>query len=224
MLRVAVLEKEMVAKDIIFELGKRLEQEWTFRYFTKISEFAKAWEQAPFQIVFFHERFNIDRVTKTFVLPNIETMFIYTMEGILPQDFHAKFQRILYMKQTNIKQEFERIYPQIQDFLNINKEFLFSYHNVSIPLKMSDIFYIEKEDKQLVYHTRRGDFRERKTMKKAWDDMQAYNFLWIHASYMVNVQYIIKIECDLVYLANVQLPLARARKQTVLNQLRGNIQ
>lgn len=151
MLRIAILEKEKIAKDIIFELGKMMEQDWTFQYFTKISEFAKAWEKAPFQIVFIHELFNIDRVTKSFVLTNTETMFIYTMQGTLPQDFNARFQRILYMKITNIKQEIERLYPSIKEFLKMNKEYLFSYNNVSIPLKISDIFYIEKDGKQLVY-------------------------------------------------------------------------
>ena len=94
-------------------------------------------------------------------------------------------------------------------------EYLFSYNNVQVPLKISDIFYIEKEDKYVLYHTRRGEFRERKSMKEAAAYFEPYHFLWIHSSYLVNMQYITRLESDHLILQKQQFPIARSRKQHV---------
>ena len=96
-------------------------------------------------------------------------------------------------------------------------EYLFSYNNVKVPLKISDIYYIEKEGKLLVYHTRRGEFRERKNMKDAYEIFKPYNFLWIHVSYLVNIMYIMKIENDMVMLPSLHLPISRSKKAEVLS-------
>lgn len=90
-------------------------------------------------------------------------------------------------------------------------------------MKISDIYYIEKEDKLLVYHTKRGEFRERKNMKDAYMDFRVYNFLWIHVSYLVNMSYIMKIENDMVMLPTVHLPISRSKKAEVLRTFHGFI-
>ena len=95
----------------------------------------------------------------------------------------------------------------------IRDRYLFSYNNVKVPLKISDIYYIEKEGKLLVYHTRRGEFRERKNMKDAYEIFKPYNFLWIHVSYLVNIMYIMKIENDMVMLPSLHLPISRSKKE-----------
>lgn len=221
MLRIAVLEKEEVAKELIFQLGKRLyPHEWSFQYFDRISEFARAQAKHAYQIVIFHEKFNVPRVTQSFVLSNPQSMFVYTMNGHLPQQSDSNFQRILYIHRSHVAQELDRIFPVIQQYLRNEEEYLFSYNNIKVPLKISNIYYIEKEDKLLVYHTSRGEFRERKSMKHAWTDMEKYHFLWIHASYMVNMQYITRVASDIMELGNVKLPIARARKQDVLKRMR----
>lgn len=53
---------------------------------------------------------------------------------------------------------------------------MFAYNNVEIPLRIADILYIEKEDKFLVYHTKRGEFRERKSMKAARSILRKITF------------------------------------------------
>ena len=72
---------------------------------------------------------------------------------------------------------------------------MFAYNNVEIPLRIADILYIEKEDKFLVYHTKRGEFRERK-------------------------RHITQMTPDTVYLQKIKLPIARARKNEVSEQIR----
>lgn len=113
----------------------------------------------------------------------------------------------------------QAVCPLIDRMLKKEEEYLFHYNNVSIPLRINDIFYIEKEDKYLIYHTRRGEFRERKSMKEAAAFFEGYDFLWIHVSYLVNMQYIAKIQQEHVYLDHIELPISRSKKASVIDKM-----
>lgn len=221
MLRVAILETEETAKDIMFELSSLLQsQDWSFQYFTKISQLATAQQTKDFHIIIFHEKFEIPRVSQTFVLNHPERVVIYTKKTLHKAEKEIlPFSRIFYIHRNHIKEDMRHIAPYIEQLLKKQEEYLFSYNNVEVPLKIADIYYIEKQDKNLVYHTRRGEFRERKSMKSAFALFEPYQFLWIHSSYLVNMQYITQIAADTVYLSKVRLPIARARKAEVIERL-----
>ena len=103
------------------------------------------------------------------------------------------------------------------------EEYLLSYNYVQVPIKYRDIFYIEKIDKQLIYHTQKEEFKERKNMKDAYMEFEPYDFLRIHSSYLVNMRYITKIDSDSVYLQKIALPFARNRKQEVRRKMESYI-
>ena len=55
MLRVAILESEEMVKNILFILGDILKDEdWTFQYFAKLSQFVKAQQQKEYQLSLIH--------------------------------------------------------------------------------------------------------------------------------------------------------------------------
>lgn len=226
MLRVAVLETETVAKDIIFELAKVLSNHpFTFTHFTKISAFAKADTNAFFDIVFFNEMFETQRVSASFIENAPKRIVVYCKNEVAEnlKDIHA-MGRIIYLNRKHVKQECHRLQHHFEHLLRSHDEYFLSYNNVHIPLRMQEIYYIEKLDKSLIYHTSRGEFRERKTMNEAQHLFESYDFLRIHSSYLVNVMFITKIDKDLVELSNHEaLPLARARKNEVFEAMRSLI-
>lgn len=220
MLRIAILEREQIAKDIIFEIAKVMQNfEWTFAHFTRISAFAKADEKYHFDMVFFNEQFHTERVSTSFVENQPKRIVVYCMDKLRPymhEDYVAG--RILYIDTHHIKSEITRVSAHIHSLLRSHEEYLLFYNNVSVPLHMQDIYYIEKSEKYLIYHTVRGEFRERKTMSEAETYFTPYDFLRIHASYLVNMQYIIRLEQEIVELDNHELlPIARARKKHITN-------
>lgn len=226
MLRVAIVETESVAKDIMFELALLLQdQEWTFQYFNKISQFAKAEEKKDFQFVVFHERLEIPRVTQAFITRYPQRIIMYPKSELTNvQKETLPFSRIFYIDRNHIHEEIKRISPMLEKMIKNQDEYLFSYNNLSVPLKISDIRYIEKQDKYLIYHSKRGEFRERKNMKDAYIHFEPYNFLWVHASYLVNMQYVTKIESDTIYLQDEYLPISRSKKAEVAEKIRSFIQ
>lgn len=222
MIRLAVLETEEVAKNIIFEVGKRLQhQELSFQYFTKISEFAKIETKKDFSVVFFHEKFNTPRITQSFILQKPQRIVFFTCSKLSDTRKEATlYERIIYIDRAHIKEEIIRVLPQIEALLKNQEEYYFSYNNIQVPLKIRDILYVEKEGKNVVYHTFRGEFRERKSMKDVELYFAKYDFIRIHTSYLLNLQYVTKFEVECVHLQKQVFPFARARRKDVINQVR----
>lgn len=225
MLRIAILEQEATAKQLIFELGRQMDgEDWTFQYFSKISQFAKAEEKRAFPLLIFHDHYDTPRIAQSFITPYPQRVVVFTTTdpqhlSHLPSDF----ERVLYIDRRKIGEEIKRIATQLRLFMQGEEEYLFSYNHLQVPMKLNDIYYIEKEDKLLVYHTRKGKFSERKNMKDAEKYFERYQFLRIHASYLVNFQYITKIETDNVYVRGEVLPFARNRKKEVSEKIRSFI-
>lgn len=222
MLRVAIVDSEEVAKDIMFELALLLEkQEWSFQYFNKISKLAKVEQEKEFQIIIFHEKFEQPRITQSFVLNKPQRIIIYTKNELNEAEREVlPFARIFYIQRKEIKKELGRIAPYIERLLKNQEEYIFSYNNLKVPLKVNDIFYIEKDGKYIIYHTKRGEFRERKSMKEAFVQFQQYHFLWIHSSYLVNLQYVTQIETNSIVLLKERLPIARGRMAEIMDSVR----
>lgn len=220
MLKIAVLEKESVAKDLIFECAKMLnDMEWTFSHFTKISEFAKAEESGQFDVVFFHELFYTPRVSASFVERFPQRIVIYCMEQLsdMQKEIYP-MNRILFIQRRQVKSEMMRIKEHLHSLLRSHKDYLLSYNGLLIAIRIQDIYYIEKSNKNLIFHTVRGVFKERKTMMKAEEYFKNYDFLRIHASFLVNVQHIVKIQNDMIELHHQEtLPIARARKKEIID-------
>lgn len=219
MLRIAILEKEQTAKDIIFECAKILgEWEWTFAHFTKISEFAHADERQKFDCLIMNELFHTQRISTSFIETQPTRIVIYCMDHLTLTMQMQTNGRILYIDRKQIKPEMNRIKDHLLSLLQSRKEYLLSYANLLVPLQIQDIYYIEKSEKKLIYHTRMGIFRERKTMSQAEHIFMNYDFIRIHASFLVNVAHVVKITKETMVLSNQEeLPIARARKKAVID-------
>ncbi len=219
MLRIAILEKEQTAKDIIFECAKILgEWEWTFVHFTKISEFARVDERQKFDCLIMNELFHTQRISASFIETQPARIVIYCMDTLEPAMQLQSNGRIIYIDRKQIKLEMQRIKAHFLSMLQSRKEYLLSYANLLVPLQIQDIYYIEKSEKKLIYHTRKGILQERKTMAQAEIIFMNYDFIRIHASFLVNVAHVAKITKDAMVLSNQEeLPIARARKKAVID-------
>ena len=82
MLRIAILENEEAAKNIMFSLAQYLQEEdCCFYCFKKISQFAKAEAEKEFHVVIFHEKMEVPRITQSFVLRKPQRIIIYTADS-----------------------------------------------------------------------------------------------------------------------------------------------
>ena len=86
-----------------------------------------------------------------------------------------------------------------------------------VTLPLEEILYVESND-DITTVIATGDRRFRnKTPISQWEAILKPHFLRIHRSYLVNKDAITRVDGDLLYVDDIELPVSRKYKDTVLN-------
>ena len=85
-------------------------------------------------------------------------------------------------------------------------------------MKVSDIYYIEKDTNHLVYHTITGILRERGTMVELKERLAGMPFGECTAGSMVNFEHIELIHKDCIQVGEDTIPLSRRMKKTFIQE------
>lgn len=86
-------------------------------------------------------------------------------------------------------------------------------------LNSNDIYYIEIENRFLVYHTAKGDFSQRGTLQSAEEMFQNYHFVKCNHWYLVNLKYVTEIEENIVHVAGSRLEISRRNRAHFLKEV-----
>ncbi len=88
-------------------------------------------------------------------------------------------------------------------------------------IKTSRIYYIEIFNHQLCYHTVDGNFTQTgsTSLQSLEQELAEYGFARCHNCYLVNLQYVDRLEEDKVLVCEQQLPISRARKKSFAQAL-----
>lgn len=223
MIKIALLENETTAKDIIYALGMLLkDREWLFRCYLKASELAAAQQQEHFDMVILHEKFNNPRIESVFVRPYEDRIVLYVDHGTMQQTVDDRHQ-IFLIRAAQVNQDLFALTDKLSHRLSGKEEYVFSYNKVKVILNINDIYYLSKEEKLVCFHTRRGLFSERASMNEMEKRFAPYGFQRIHASFLVNMHHVFGVEGDMVLLdQQEQLPLSRSNRQRFLGIVERN--
>ncbi|MEG0093352.1 MAG: LytTR family DNA-binding domain-containing protein [Erysipelotrichaceae bacterium] len=214
MLKVAIVTKKSAAKDIIFSFGELLiDWEWTFRYYDKITNYAKA-NDIKYDILVLSAEYNTKRIYDSLMKNHKDQIILFVMDK-KPEVYRQG--RMFYIDENDIELTLNEIKSELLRKLITKNEYHLNYNGINIRLSYDDILYIEKVNKNLVYHTKRGLFEERASLIHKEDVFNKYGFIRTHASFMVNMKYIMNIIQDDISLVNQErLPIARSRAKEVL--------
>ena len=85
-------------------------------------------------------------------------------------------------------------------------------------LKLIDIMYIESMRNNVFFHTKSKIYRQRTKISKLEIELQNYNFVRTHLSYLVNVEYIKRIDKKELILTNgISIPISRKHYHNVFH-------
>jgi len=93
------------------------------------------------------------------------------------------------------------------------KSILLKQDDAITKIKLSDIFYLEKDKNYILFHTAKGDFRERGSMTEMEEKLAGTGFSKCISGCMVNLGYVTKLEKDIVWVKDTSLPLSRAQRK-----------
>lgn len=222
MIRTAILEHEKESKEIIFQLASLLRHtDWTFRHFYKASELAKASRQEEYQIFIFDEMFRTPRFESVFVHDNPGALFIYVCDDPQAVRDGDERERILYISKSHLISDLKDIAERIQAQVRQEETYTLSCHGVKIELPVNEIYYLEKREKNVYFHTAKGVFHRRLNLVDLEEIFEPYGFMRVHVSYLVNRKYVTAISRDEITInSQVQVPLSRQHKRRLGLQVR----
>lgn len=91
-----------------------------------------------------------------------------------------------------------------------------------IRVSIKDIFYVEIEKHNIIYHTAQGCYNEYGTLKQV-EKILAKEFSRCSSCYLVNLRCVSKIQGDDVYIGDIKLPISRSRKKEFVKALHDHI-
>lgn len=147
--------------------------------------------------------------------------FLITNAGkgfeVAAEDFLSK--PLLYRKVENI---LNKIYKK--KLLNAEEKLFLKCHDGLITLQLSDIIYIQTENKLLILHTIHGDVQSSQRMSELEKRLSKKQFFRCHNSYMVNFDYVEGVKKDSVLIKDkVQklktIPISKYKKEEFMRAL-----
>lgn len=222
MIKIAILEHEKETKDIAFQLAGLLKEiDWTFRHFYKASELAKASKEEQYHIFIFDEIFRTPRLENVFIQDNPSALILYICQDPLALQENESRQRVLYLSKEYLKQDLERFSDLFLAQAKQNDVYSLQCGSVQVQLLIDEIYYLEKIDKNVYFHTAKGKFHRRLNLTDLEKYFESYGFMRVHVSYVVNRKYITSIEKDEVVLNSyIRIPLSRSQKKRLGLQVR----
>ena len=88
-----------------------------------------------------------------------------------------------------------------------------------VTLPLNEILYVESNDDATTVVASGGRRFKNYTPISQWEAILAPHFIRIHRSFLVNKTAITRIDVDILYIDDIQLPISRKYKETVSNKL-----
>lgn len=87
-------------------------------------------------------------------------------------------------------------------------------------LPSGDVYYIEVMNKEMTYHTRRGDFTVRSEgLKKLESELKDAGFMRCSSSYLINLKWCTGFKGDLICVAGDEIKISRRQKKEFISAL-----
>lgn len=94
-----------------------------------------------------------------------------------------------------------------------------SYRGGVQKIRVSDLYYVEVRDHDLIYHTKDGNLEIRGTMREAEETLKEESFFRCNKAYLVNLFYVDGFDNGDAIVAGERLLVSRARKKEFLDAL-----
>ena len=92
-----------------------------------------------------------------------------------------------------------------------------------VKIDIADIYFIEGQRHNVIYHTSRGDYCSRITMKELEEKLAVHNFFRCAKGYLVNMNHVEGFVGSDCVIHNVHITVSRTRKKEFMNLLLQNL-
>ncbi len=100
-----------------------------------------------------------------------------------------------------------------------DEEILLAVHEGVEKISVRDIYYVEVQNRFLIYHTKRGNLELRGTMKSAEEQLLPHHFAKCNHWYIVNLMHVKRITKDTVLVGSDEIEVSRRARNGFLAAL-----
>lgn len=127
-----------------------------------------------------------------------------------------------YILKENLYERLPVVLRQIREKFEEERSesYIIKNQHYYVNIKQSDIRYIYKEDKNSIFVTTDGVYRERKAIKEIWKELEKCGFIRIDAGRLINISFIKRIEKNILILMDgTELFLSQSNMRNVKNEI-----
>lgn len=126
------------------------------------------------------------------ILPDIPIILITAFMSYALDGYKVKANRFL------VKDDLEMTLPDCMDDMmeelsQRNRTMIFEFEEGIRRLSLDNIIYIESFGHKAVFHTADSSYRQNKKLEFIEGELEKYDFVRIHKSYVVNLKYVMKV-------------------------------
>lgn len=131
-------------------------------------------------------------------------VFISSYEKFVLKSYDTDIKAYYYILKEQMKDKIPVVLSEISKELELRKEDYYIILNKMRyeKFKIMDIIYIYKENKNSVFVTKEGVFKERKALGVVIKDLNKAEFLFVDSGRALNIKYIKRIEKNVIFLDN----------------------
>ncbi len=116
-----------------------------------------------------------------------------------------------------------RVQIQSQELVEVpefdKEEIFIKVDRALIKVNVKDILYVQGLQKYVKIFTPSGRYVTLASMGKMNDYLTPFRFFSCHKSYLINLNYLDKIEGNMAFIGGNEIPIAKAKKQELIHQL-----
>lgn len=227
MIQIAIVEDDRNYADTLVKYMKRYEEESSHRF--QIFTFADGEDiienyKGNYDIIlmdiemrFMDGMTTAEEIRKSdseVVIIFITNMPQYAMKGYAVEALDYVLKPINYYAfSQRIDRALTRMKKRTKKYLSL------SYKGAVKKLDISEIYYIEVQNHDLIYYTRNGEFTVRGTMKELEESLEGEAFFRCNKCYLINLDYVEGFQDGNVIVGADEVQVSRARKKDLLDAL-----
>lgn len=104
-------------------------------------------------------------------------------------------------------------------YMEDEKGFVITCDEGIVKLIVNDVYFIESSGHYVIYHTRKGNFKTRDSMKECEKRFSNCDFARCNNAFIINLQKIESSNGDVVKVADQEIPISRGKKKEFMNAL-----
>lgn len=229
MIKVAIIEDEKIEQERVESYFKRLSNEkrvnFNLSFYTSGEKFLFEFETGKFSIVLIDIELEgtqnglevseklreLDGEVTLIFLTNLAQ---YAIEGYKVNAFDYMLKPISYFDFST------RLTLVINKLETKNTErVIIQTDGKKLVILLSDIYYIEVNNHKVIYHTKKGNFQTYGSLKQILKELENKNFSLCNSCFLVNFDYVEKIEGYNVIVNGEELLISHPKRKTFLQEL-----